>query len=203
VCRARNAAVARAPADYVLAVDGDMLLDPDFVADHERHARPGHWVQGCRLPLSPAATARLLAAGQASPPLRRRDTDWRHRPQAWRAPRFAARLGRAANRWLAVKGCNQGFWRRDLVAVNGWDESLRGWGPEDKELAARLENAGVRRRSLAFGGLAWHLHHAPADRSAVAEGQALLARTRREGRTRCESGLDAHLAGSPAGGGVV
>jgi GT2 family glycosyltransferase len=203
VCRARNAAVAGVEADYVVTVDGDMLLDPDFLADHARHARRGCWVQGCRLPLSAAATARLVEAGAPAPRPRRRDTDWRHRPQALRLPWLARLLRRGANAWLAVKGCNQAFWRDDLVRVNGWDETLRGWGPEDKELCARLENAGVARRSLAFGALAWHLHHPPANRSLAAHGQELLARTRRERRTRCERGLDAHRTESLARGGVV
>jgi GT2 family glycosyltransferase len=203
VCRARNAAVARADADDVISVDGDMLLEEDFIADHARHARRGCWVQGCRLPLSPEATGRLIAVGPPAMRPGRRDTDWRHWPQAMRLPWLAGPLRRGANAWLAVKGCNQGFWRDDLVRVNGWDESLRGWGPEDKELCARLVNAGVARSSLAFGALAWHLHHPPADRSQAARGQELLARTLRERRTRCERGLDAHLTESPAGGRVV
>jgi glycosyltransferase involved in cell wall biosynthesis len=203
VCRARNAAVALTREDYVLTVDGDMLLDRDFLADHLRHARRRQWVQGCRLPLSPRATACLLDAGAPAAHPQRADTDWRHWPQSLRAPRLSRPLGYLANAWIAVKGCNQGFWRDDLVRVNGWDESLRGWGPEDKELGARLVNAGVARRSLPFGALAWHLHHPPAARSQVAHGQALLDRTRREGRTRCEQGLAAHLPESRAVGGVV
>lgn len=203
LCRARNAAVARCSEDYVITVDGDMLLDPEFVADHARFARRGSWVQGCRLPLSPQATARHLRDSLPAERPRRADTDGRHRLQAWRLPPLARPLGRVANAWIAVKGCNQAFWRDDLVRVNGWDESLRGWGPEDKELAARLGNAGVTRRSLAFAALAWHLHHPPADRSRAAAGQELLAHTRRTRRTRCEQGLAAHLAESPAGGAVV
>lgn len=203
LCRARNAAVARADADYVITVDGDMVLDRDFVADHAQHARPGHWVQGCRLPLSPRATARLLTAGRPTSAPNRSDTDWRHRAQALRAPWLARRVGRLANGWLAVKGCNQAFWRADLVRVNGWDEALRGWGPEDKELAARLRNAGVERRSLAFGALAWHLHHPPADRSQAEHGRQRLARTVAGRRSWCELGLDAHLAAARAEGRMV
>lgn len=190
-CRARNLAVARARSDYLVMVDGDMLLDPSFLADHERAARHGCWVQGCRLPLGEAATAAALSAGDRFRP-QARDTDWRHRPQARRSPRLARLAAVAANGVLAVKGCNQAFWRQDLLRVNGWDESFSGWGPEDKELCARLGHAGLRRRSLLFAGLAWHLHHPPAPRHAAAAGRGTLERTLAGRRVRCEQGLDSH-----------
>ena len=191
-CRARNLAVSRASGDYVVVVDGDMLLDRCFLADHEAAARPVHWVQGCRLPLDPAATARALERPGAGRAPRPQDTDLRHRPQARRLPRLARLAATAASAFVAVKGCNQGFWRDDLLRVNGWDESFSGWGPEDKELCVRLGHAGVRRRTLAFAGLAWHLHHPPAPRHAAGAGRAILERTQSERRLRCERGLDAH-----------
>lgn len=199
VCRARNLAVSRASADYVVTVDGDMLLDPDFLADHEAAARPGCWVQGCRLPLGPEATARCLGpAGRGWAP-RPLDTDLRHLPQTMRLPRLSRLVRVAANPFVAVKGCSQGFWRDDLVRVNGWDESFAGWGPEDKELCARLTHAGLRRRTLVFAGLAWHLHHPPAPRHTASSGRALLARTRAAHRTRCDTGLDSHRETSQGG----
>jgi hypothetical protein len=94
---------------------------------------------------------------------------------------------------IAIKGCNQAFWRDDLVRVNGFNEAIEGWGPEDKELAARLDNSGIRRQTLLFGGVAFHLHHAPASRAALPGNLAVLDATRREGKIRCERGLDAHL----------
>lgn len=198
-CRARNLAVSRASADYVVAVDGDMLLDRDFLADHEVAARPGCWVQGCRLPLGPAATLRCLAPVDPRSVPRPRDTDLRHLPQALRLPRLSRLVAVAGNAFVAVKGCNQGFWRGDLERVNGWDESFAGWGPEDKELCARLAHAGLRRRTLLFAGLAWHLHHPLAPRQAAGSGRALLARTRAGRRIRCETGLDSHREASPGG----
>ena len=56
-----------------------------------------------------------------------------------------------------------------------------------------LENSGVRRQTLLFGGIASHLHHAPASRTALPRNLALLEDARRERRLRCERGLDAHF----------
>lgn len=192
LARSRNLALVRTRSEYVVVVDGDMLLDPRFLADHEKHARPRCWVQGCRLPLDPRATGRLLHAGSGQPGPHRRDTDLRHRLQAVHCAPATRLLARAANSLMAIKGCNQAFWRADLVRVNGWDESIEGWGPEDKELCARLTNAGVQRRSLMFGGIAWHLHHPAAPRRDAPIGQQALYLTRVRHRIRCERGLDAH-----------
>lgn len=193
VCRSRNLAVARTRCDYIVVIDGDMLLHPGFLAEHAAHARRGTWVQGCRLPLGAGATSRALAGEPLASVVAAASVGWRRRLQAWHAPRAARALRRLANAFIAVKGCNQAFWRDDLVRVNGWDEAMTGWGPEDKELCARLVHAGVARRTLVCAGLAWHLDHPPADRDRVAANRAVLARTLRERRRRCEQGLDAHL----------
>jgi GT2 family glycosyltransferase len=100
----------------------------------------------------------------------------------------------AANGVVAVKSCNQGFWRKDLVAVNGFDEALTGWGAEDKELCARLANAGVRRQTLLFAAIAYHLDHPPAARTTAESNRLRWQETVRTGRKRCENGLDGHPA---------
>lgn len=192
--RLRNLAIAASTADYLIFIDGDMLLHEGFVADHRRHARAGRFTQGVRVRADAALTARLIdqprtRLGAATPGLGllRRAYLLRSRP-------LAAVMRQAANRFIAIKGCNQAFWRADLVRVNGFDEAIEGWGPEDKELCARLVHAGVERQTLMFGGIAVHLHHPPAARDALPANREVLSRTLRDRRTWCERGLDAHLA---------
>jgi glycosyltransferase involved in cell wall biosynthesis len=191
--RLRNLGIAATNADYLVFIDGDMLLHPGFVADHERQARRGFFTQGVRVHADAALTARLLAdplrlPGPWSPGL-----GYLRRAYLLRSPTLAFLARSAGNGLIAIKGCNQGFWRDDLVRVNGFDEAIQGWGPEDKELAARLAHAGVRRQTLLFGGIAYHLHHAPASRAALPANLAVLEATRRERRVRCDAGLDAHF----------
>lgn len=190
--RIRNKAIAASDCDYVLLVDGDMVLDPQFVADHIALARVGHYSQGVRIPLDAAATRQQLVSGAALPGPSTPGLDGFRRSYALRAPGVAARLRRVANSFVAIKSCNQGFWRKDLVAANGFDESISGWGSEDKELCARLENAGLRRQSLVFAAIAYHLHHAPAPRDSARANRARWQQTMRSGRTRCEAGIDGH-----------
>jgi glycosyltransferase involved in cell wall biosynthesis len=191
--RLRNLAIAASTADYLVFIDGDMLLHEGFVADHRRLARAGCFTQGVRIRADAALTARLI--DEPRTPLRA----WTpglgtlRRAYLLRNRGLASVARRAGNRVIAIKGCNQAFWRTDLVRVNGFNEGIEGWGPEDKELCARLVHAGVDRQSLLFGGIAIHLHHAPAARDALPSNQQVLARTLRERRTWCDRGLDAHL----------
>lgn len=197
VARLRNLAIAAATGDYIIFVDGDMLLQPRFLEDHARCARPGHWTQGVRIPLDAATTRKMLAGaadGDASTlpgPLSRGRFGLR-RAALWYAPRLQRALRGPGAVLLAVKSCNQGFWQDDLMRVNGFDERFEGWGPEDKELCARLGHAGVRRQALLGGGIACHLHHPPAPRDRRALNESLLAATLASRATRCERGVDGH-----------
>jgi glycosyltransferase involved in cell wall biosynthesis len=190
--RMRNLAIARCTGDYVLLVDGDMVLHPDFVADHAHAARPGYWAQGVRIPLDEAATQRLLHGGRIPAPWTA-GVDLRRRVYGLRAPRLTGTFGRAANSFVSIKSCNQAFWRADLLQANGYDEDFSGWGAEDKELCARLTNAGVRRQTLVFSAIAWHLAHRPVSRAAARANQERWQETVRSGRTRCARGIDQHL----------
>ena len=208
VARLRNLAIAAATGDYIVFVDGDMLLHPRFLEDHARCARPGRWTQGVRVPLDAMTTRASLAGAldavadgdgahdhhaHSVPGLLARGRFGLRRAALWHAPRLQRALREAGARLLAVKSCNQGFWRADLLRVNGFDERFEGWGPEDKELCARLAHAGVRRQALLGGGIACHLHHPPAARDRRAFNESLLAATLAARMTRCERGVDGHL----------
>ncbi|MCU0760219.1 MAG: glycosyltransferase family 2 protein [Steroidobacteraceae bacterium] len=194
--RLRNLAIAAASGDYLVFVDGDMVLHPRFIGDHRGLARRGHYTQGVRIALDARASAALLADPLRGPGPLAPGLGGLRRLYALHAPLLQAVLRSAANAVIAIKGCNQGFWRADLLAANGFEEAIEGWGPEDKELCARLAHRGVRRQTLLFGGIAWHLEHPPASRAHRAANEQLLARTLAQRRTRAERGLDAHLAGT-------
>ncbi|HEU4778250.1 MAG TPA: glycosyltransferase [Steroidobacteraceae bacterium] len=193
VARLRNLAIAATTADYIVFIDGDMLLHPRFVADHVRHSRAGFYTQGVRVHTDAALTRQLIAQPATLPSPWTAGLGGLRRLYLLRSPSLASMTRALANGVIAIKSCNLGMWRADLVRVNGFDEAFEGWGPEDKELCARLDHAGVRRQTLMFGGIACHLHHEPASRAAQPANLAMLARTRRERRIRCERGLDSHF----------
>jgi glycosyltransferase involved in cell wall biosynthesis len=199
--RARNRGIAAAVGDYVILIDGDMLLHPSFVADHLALAEPGYFLQGGRIKATATETARLIAG--KSPvfapwsPADFRAFDGTRRHYAWRAP-WLARWKAKSRRGGRVMSCNMSFWRDDLLKVNGFDERMEGYGAEDRELAARLSNAGIHRRQLKWAALAVHLEHASRAQLDVNDmslpNNRLFKATLTENIQWCERGIDAHLA---------
>ena len=191
--RGRNLAIAAARSEYVLLLDGDMVLHPRFVADHLAVAAAGSFVQGSRVLIAPAFSERMLRRPQLRPGLfsggiRRR----RHTLRLPLLSRLYMRLRRGPPRM--IKSCNQGWWRADLLRLNGFDERMQGWGREDEELALRADNAGIGCRHLRLAGLAFHLHHDERHQDGASANDIYLAQTRAQRLTRCEAGIDDHLA---------
>jgi len=193
--RLRNLAIAATSCDYLVFIDGDMLLHPEFIADHEAIALPGCFTQGVRVNTDAALTARLIAEPSRLPALLKPGMGLLRRLYLLHSPWLSKSGRQIANQFVAIKSCNLAVWRQDLLRINGFNEDMIGWGPEDKELCARLEQAGVRRQTLLFGGIAWHLHHPAASREALPANLAVLAATRTGKKSRCERGLDSHLRG--------
>ena len=118
----------------------------------------------------------------------------RRRHLAVRSRILAKRFTRDYVTMRRVRGCNQAFWRSDLIAVNGFEERMIGWGPEDKECVTRLLNSGIRGREVRFLAVACHLEHASRETEGFTPNDALLEATISARKTRCEIGLDQHLA---------
>ncbi|MDE5980151.1 MAG: glycosyltransferase, partial [Muribaculaceae bacterium] len=57
----RNKAIAKAKGDYIVQIDGDIVLHPDFIADHAAVARRGHFVCGSRVLIEKELTGKIFA----------------------------------------------------------------------------------------------------------------------------------------------
>jgi glycosyltransferase involved in cell wall biosynthesis len=200
--RILNAALARVTGDYVLMIDGDIVLHPEWVRSHLRAARPGYFVQGSRALLRPERTREALARGEYRFSVL--DRGLKNAQNALHLPLLAPLVRSTQNARHATRGCNFALWRADALRVNGYDEAFEGWGREDSEFAARLLNAGVRRRRLKFAAVCYHLWHPERAQTAVPEQERMLDESMASGVRWCERGLSQHLpvgetdAGAPA-----
>ena len=191
LARSRNRAIARARGEYIVLIDGDIILERHFIADHLRAARPGYFVQGTRVLLNQWLTTRVLSQGYLNASFCSQGVE--NRKNCLRSTILSRFFSLPSRRLPGVKTCNFAFWREHAIQVNGFNEEFVGWGREDSEFVARLMNRGIRRRNLKFNGLAYHLYHPINARNHLERNDAILERTIREQLTWCEQGLNAHL----------
>ncbi len=195
----RNRAVAATEAEYILFLDGDCVVRPDFLARHAALSSYGHFVAGNRVLLSRKFSERILELlldvwtwsnrRWISERLSGGLTRWlpllRLPPGAWR--------DRAPRAWEGAKTCNLGIWREDFLAVNGLDERYTGWGYEDSDLVIRLIRHGVRRRDGRLGTTVLHLWHQEHERDGTEANLARLAAIQENPAIHAEVGVDRYL----------
>lgn len=196
--RILNKAIVAARTDYLVFSDGDLIPRADFLAAHAGLAAKGRFLSGgcVRLPMR---VSRIVTRADV--------VDGRVFSVRW----IRAHCGGASRGWtkLAVPACaaaaadhltttrptwnggNASGWRRDLIAVNGFDERM-GYGGLDRELGRRLENAGVRGRGVRYRALCVHLDHARgyADSRSIRGNRKIRRRTRSERLTWTPFGIE-------------
>lgn len=189
--RARNRAIAAAQGDYVILLDGDMVAERHFIADHRAFAQAGCFVQGSRVLTDAALTARMLTQQRTS--LGFFECGIERRRNTLRLPSVARLYAKPGVKQRGIKSCNMAFWREDLIRLNGFNEAMIGWGREDTELAVRAFHAGLLRRDVRFSALAFHLFHRTRQHLVDNPNDQVLAATRAGGAVRCTTGLDRHI----------
>jgi glycosyltransferase involved in cell wall biosynthesis len=185
-----NKAVAAAQGEYLVFTDGDCVPHHQFIADHERLAENGFWVQGRRCYVQEKSVPQFEASqtpvwlwmltGRITGASKGLRLPWplifRNREQR------------------GIIGCNMAYWREDVLAVNGFDEAYlgRGIGP-DSDLGTRVYNLGRQRKFVYGRALVFHLNHPVAPRDNLEAKRVWLEQTIRSGKIRCERGLEQYL----------
>lgn len=188
----RNVAIAKAKGDYIIIIDGDIVLGPSFVADHVWAREEGCFVNGNRARLTKAATQWHC---KTLNPCITVFTPGLKRPLVMVRMPWLHRLDKGAMGINKIRGCNMAFWKKDLVAVNGFEERIEGWGCEDTELVDRLYNIGVRRKNIKGLAPCVHLYHPKAAENYETHKANIAIReeTERLQKKRADKGLDQYL----------
>lgn len=187
-------ALARTSGDYIIFIDGDILLDKHFISDHRRNAKKGLFLQGGRILLNPERTRRILDTGVhpgGVSALFSKGISDRHK--VIHSHLLSALFSHTDTRSSGTRTCNLSVWMSDAINVNGFNEAFHGWGREDSEFVERLFFAGLKRRKLVFNAIGFHLHHPQQSRDALESNDKLLEQTVVSGNPRCESGVNTHV----------
>jgi len=195
VASSRNRAIAAATGDYIIMMDGDMMLDRHFVSDHISAAKIGFYVQGNRIVTTEDFDIETLLTENRQPHffskglLKRRHT----LRLPWLAKR---RLEKSEGRkYHGVMSCNQGWWRKDMLAMNGYDERFTGWGREDEDIQHRAYRMGLQRRDMRYAGLATHIYHKTLEPRGQNPNEQWMNDNTQRNLIACELGVDQHLEG--------
>jgi glycosyltransferase involved in cell wall biosynthesis len=198
--RILNKAILVAKGDYLVFSDGDCVPRNDFVATHEREARPGRFLSGGYFKL-PLELSRALTRGDIAS---QRAFDYRWLvthglPRTMKGlklsapPRLRSVLNAVTTTRPTWNGHNASCSKQDALAVNGFDERMQ-YGGQDREFGERLENAGVRGVQIRYHAIVVHLDHARgyARPESIAKNRAIRRETRGSGVRRTEHGVDRH-----------
>jgi len=160
-----NKAMLATQAEYLVFIDGDILVRPDFVDEHLRFAKRGRYLSGSIIRLNAKTTAELgvddIVNGKVFSPrwLIREKKEFNRRflrlVFSWRFRDWLNRRTTTAPHWY---GSNSSCFRDDAIAVNGFDNTFS-YGYEDAEFGDRLEFMGVEGRNIRWTAIAMHLDH--------------------------------------------
>ena len=189
----RNKGIAASSYEYIIQIDGDLILHPMFVADHIAFSKHGTFVGGSRVLLNKEYSENLLNRKNISINLFNKGVS--NKLNGLRINTLTTYLADRykINDVYYLRGCNMAFWKQDLVKVNGYNEALTGWGREDNEIAIRLVNSGIQKRTLKFGGIAYHIYHPGEEKIKFDKNDALLKEAIETKTTYCSKGLNQYL----------
>lgn len=195
LARIRNKAIAKSNCEYIIQIDSDLILHKRFVEDHLRLSSAGCFATGSRVILSEAYSKKLLERRKGKASLFR----WSslNKNNGLRIPILTKLYKKhRADDIFYLRGCNMAFWRKDLMAVNGYNEEIQGWGREDNEIAARLINFGISKMVVKHSAIVFHIYHKEKERNSVLTNNELLQKSISEKLITAPVGIQNHLQSS-------
>lgn len=186
-----NKAIASARYDYIIEIDGDIIMHPDFVKDHLTHAEKDAYLFGSRVNIQ----KRILDTIFKDKITRFHflSKGIKKRARTIRIPflmKFAKLIDKRSSK---LRGCNMSFWKEDFIKVNGFNEALVGWGIDDSEMIQRLHNIGIQGKRLKNAGIAYHIYHKEQDKSLIEINNIIEKETTDKKITFIKKGINQYL----------
>lgn len=185
----RNKAIVKSSKEYIIQIDGDVILHKDFIKDHIRFAQKESFVSGSRVIIEKELAEQLLSSQTYNISIFTKGTHSKLNGLHLPFLSFLQEKYRQSD-ILYVRGCNMAFWREDLLKVNGYNEEMTGWGREDNELASRLINSGIEKRIIKFAGIVFHIYHTIRPRTSVNQNDVILQQSIRTKAVWCTKGIN-------------
>lgn len=187
----RNKAIAMSTSDYIIQIDGDIIMHTEFIKDHFRNAQNSRYIKGSRVLMNEECSSHYLYANKEQPSVF--SSGIVNRLNAVHSKVLQKLFFKKISNPFKIRGCNMSFWKNDFIQVNGYNEDISGWGREDSELVMRLINNNIFGKTLKFGGIAFHIYHKENSKKDLSQNDEVLNKTIQNKSTWCANGIDKYL----------
>lgn len=197
--RILNKTIATSNADYLIFIDGDCLMHPDFVARHVALAKPNRFLCGALIRLGERTSQSITGADINSAQIfstrwLRDNTHMSKRTSFLKSKPWPLPVLSLLEVFWPMRrswgGGNASAYRDAIMKVNGFDESMKYFG-EDKEFGVRLQNSGIRGRLIRFTAPLLHLEHKRGyvNSDEIEKNKRMIADARRQKKTWVDDGI--------------
>lgn len=181
-----NKAILACNSDYILMSDGDCIPRKDFLQVHKDMCREGYFLSGgyFKLPMdiSKAISFEDIHTNRCF------DLEWlkdKGLESSFKNKKLTAKgmeaalLNSVTPTNASWNGHNSSGWKKDILAVNGFDERMQ-YGGQDRELGERLFNHGIKSRQVRYSAVCLHLDHSRGYKTpeSIAKNKAIRKETR-------------------------
>jgi glycosyltransferase involved in cell wall biosynthesis len=189
--KSRNKAIALSSSQYIILVDGDVILHKNFIEDHINNAESGFFIQGTRVLLSNEASKKTLKKNKIDFSFFQKGL--KNRKNLIRSVYLSRLFSKKGVQLTGIKTCNLSFYKLDAIKINGFNNNIEGWGREDSDFAVRLLNSGVNRKNVRFSLVQYHLWHQPSKKIQLPINNSILQESIDKKLKWCENGLKKYL----------
>ncbi len=183
-----NKAFLACSGDYVIQIDGDIILHKNFIKDHIKNAEENRFIHGGRVFLSQKITLERFKTKEIN--FHFFNYGITNRINTIYSPFLSNFFNYKSITLSKTRGCNFSCWKKDFIMVNGYNEDMLGWGFEDSELSVRLINKGLFKKRLKFSALTYHLYHQNKSKSDISRNANILQNSVDKQSVTCENGIN-------------
>jgi len=165
-CEILNKAILASNSDYLVFSDADCIPREDFLQVHYNTKEKNHFLSGgaIRLPMFLSSLIKpndifsqdafskkwLIKNGFKS--------SFVKNLKLGKNKSFAEIMNKITPTKATWNGGNASAWKKDILAVNGFDERMK-YGAEDREFGERMMNNGIRNKQIRYTAVCIHLDH--------------------------------------------
>lgn len=186
-----NKTVAGTSVDYIIQVDGDCILDKNFIKDHIKNAQTNTYLYGSRVNILPDFVASVFEHKIISFTVFSKEI--KNKTRTLHIPFLSKIYQPHQGISRKFRGCNVSYWKKDFIEVNGYNEDFEGWGREDSDLVIRMGNKGVLAKRLRYAGIVFHIYHKINSKHNLELNDAIEQKTILEKIIRIPNGVNQYL----------